>query len=378
MATLIKQIQLLKGLIHGEVAYTGPFYINVDVTRRCNMRCLGCPRHSSKMRQPLPGDHSVNDIRFELVEKLCKELPSLGISRVCLVGEGEPLLHPHLFDIITAFKNASCKAELFTNGTLINETNAPLILDSGLDVLRVSLWANSPEEYAKLYPGIDPKNMQRTLSGVKIVTDLKAERKMALPDVILTEPLNRYNYKSIDARINLACKTGCDGVAFDTYRTYKHLQGEFLSVTLSAKEIKILCEDLTLAKKALKVLSLNHNVDDILLEYHLGEMAWHKFPCYIGWFFTRVQVDGTIVPCHTCSMSLGNLNESSLEEIWNGPKYQAFRSKALTAKGLMSLSQQCDCNWCCYVKDNFHVHRFFKWVAPFFSLRNRRMSNNVV
>ena len=362
MATFRQKVQLLRGLIHGEAAYTGPFYVDVDLTRRCNLGCLGCQYNSSKTRIPLPGDRTIKDIRFELIEKLCRELPALGTREVFLVGEGEPFFHPRLFDIVSAFKHAGCKVQLFTNGTLINEANAPAILDSGLDVLRVSLWANSLEEYRKLYPGINPENLQKTLNGVKTVTSLKAERKTALPTVILTEPLNRYNYKSIDARISLAHDTGCDGVSFNTYI---HWQGEFASAALSTEEIATLCRDLTQARRRLESLSLHHNLDDILFKYRLGETAWRDFPCYVGWFFTRVRVDGTIVPCGACSLPLGNLNKSSLEEIWNGPKYRAFRNKTMTTKGLASLSQHCDCDWCCTATDNFKVHRFFKWITPF-------------
>jgi len=174
MATFRQKIQLLRGLIHGELAFTAPFFANVDVTRRCNMHCLGCQYHSSQTRTPSPGDHAVKDISFELVERLCVELPELGTSEVFLVGEGEPFLHPRLSDIILAFKRAGCKVQVFTNGTLLNESKASQVLDSGLDVLRVSLWANSPEEYAKCHPGANPANLQRTLDGVRLITGLKA------------------------------------------------------------------------------------------------------------------------------------------------------------------------------------------------------------
>jgi len=299
------------------------------------------------------------EIPLALVERLCKELPELGTHEVILAGDGEPFLHPHLFEIIAAFKRAGCRVQLFTNGTLIDETNARLILDSGLDILNVSFWANSPEEYEKCHPGVDPINFQKTLKGIKTATALKAKRKTANPTILLKQPLNRFNYKSIETRIRLAQDTGCDGVKFDTYR-----HREFTSAALSREEIGTLCEDLSVAKKRLEYLSLEHNIDEVLLKYRLGETAWHELPCYIPWLYMRVGVDGTIWPC-ICSIPLGNLNKSSLQEIWNGPEYRFLRGTTLTTKGLASLGAHCDCNWCCLAHNNHQIHRFFKWLAPF-------------
>lgn len=359
MATLAKRIQLLKGLIHGEVAYTGPFYADIDVTSRCNLRCLGCPYHSSKTRGPSSGVRVMTDMSFELVERLCEELPKLGTREVIVTGEGEPFLHPRLFDIISSFKHAGCKVQLYTNGTLINEPNAALLLDSGLDVLRVSLWANSAEEYEKCYSGA--QKFREVTDGVRMVTALKVERQTTLPTVILTGPLNRYNYKSINERIDLVHQVGCDSVAFTAY---KHWRGEFTSAALSTEEIDTLCKELAQAKKLLESLSLGHNIDELLLRYRVGEAVWLDLPCYAGWFHTRIRFDGTVMPCCQCYLPLGSLNESSFEEIWNGSEYRAFRRKSLTTTGLASLDQYCDCNWCHIVKDNSRIHRFFQWVAP--------------
>lgn len=94
MATLKKMVKLLRGVINGEVAYTGSFYVDVDITRRCNMNCLGCQYHSSKTKGPSPGVREVKDMPFELVSRLGKELSRLGTREVIITGEGEPFLHP--------------------------------------------------------------------------------------------------------------------------------------------------------------------------------------------------------------------------------------------------------------------------------------------
>ena len=366
MATLRQKLRLLRGLIHGEAAFGGPFYMDVDVTRRCNMHCVGCQYHSSRTRNSVSSDPTVRDVPLEQMKQLCTELPKLGTPDVFLVGEGEPMLHPRWADIVSAFKAAGCTVHLFTNGTLIDKTRAQALLESGLDELRVSLWANTVEEYRLCHPGVDLEYFSRTLDGVKMLTSLKARHNREYPTVILTEPINRHNYGSVRRRIGLAHDLGCDGVAFDTYR---HWSGEFGSVALSPGEIEEVGRELTRQREMIDSLSLSHNIDCLLAKHRLGEGAWSRVPCYAGWFFARIRVDGTVVPCGMCSLELGNIRKAGFEEVWNGPRYRAFRRQASSPGGLASLSRVCDCGWCCYAGDNLAVHRYAKWFA---GLRGRR------
>ena len=361
MATFRQKVQLLRGLIDGEIAHSGPFYVQVNPTSLCNLRCYGCRYHSSKMVGVSPAVGDIKYMPVELVEALCEELPRLGTREATICGEGESLLHPHWFEMVSAFKRAGLYVQFFTNGTLIDDSTASLLLDSGLDVLNVSLWANSTEEYAKCYPGADPENFRRTLDGIKLVSRLKAKRQTPLPTVILTGPLNRYNYKSIAKKIALAHEVGCNGVRFAPFVDWT---GEFASAALSAGEIDTVCEDLGQSKRLLKSLSLSHNLDEALLRYRLRKEVWLHVPCYAGWFYAHISFDGTVKPCGSCPTPLGNLNESSFEAVWNGPRYRAFRAKGLTTRGLASLREQCDCGWCCYAKDSCQVHRYFRWIAP--------------
>ena len=35
------------------------------------------------------------------------------------------------------------------------------------------------------------------------------------------------------------------------------------------------------------------------------------------------------------------------------------------------MREHCDCSFCCFVGDNDHVHRFFKWFLPFYVTQKR-------
>jgi MoaA/NifB/PqqE/SkfB family radical SAM enzyme len=301
----------------------------------------------------------VRDVPFEQIQSLSADLRKLGTREVLLVGEGEPLLHPRICDIVSAFKSADCKVQVFTNGTLIDHRLARALLESGLDVLRVSMWASSPNEFRLVNPGVSPSLFDATLAGVRSITGLRSQLGSRRPAVILTQPLNRHNYQSISRRVRLAHQLGCDGVAFDTYR---HWGDEFAPVALSAEQIQEACELLMDARRVAASLALHHNIDRMLLKYRLGETSWQSVPCYAGWFFSRIRVDGTVVPCGMCSMILGNIREEPFEKVWNGPEYRAFRRQASVPGGVASFGPGCDCNWCCYATDNSLVHRYARWI----------------
>lgn len=361
LSNSMKRIHLLRGLLNGRSAFTGPYYVDVEVTRRCNMYCVGCQFHSSKTSGAAPGDHSVKDISIDMVERLAGDFSRLGVREVIVIGEGEPLLHPRLFDIVALFKRAGSRVQIFTNGTLIDENVAEAIVDSGLDFLKVSLWASNAEDYQKNHPGVNPDYFRKTREGARLVVERKKARGVRHPSVILTQPLNRHNFRAIGERIELARSIGCDGLRFSCFNAW---QDEFSDADLTAEDIQFLRKDLTEAKGTLASLDMEHNIDNLLLRYDLGAAAFRSIPCYAGWYYSRVKVDGTVLPCGFCRLSLGNLNDAGFEEIWRGAPYDAFRAESSTIQGLASLATTCNCNWCCFVEDNRRVHSLLRRFGP--------------
>jgi len=58
-----------------------------------------------------------------------------------------------------------------------------------------------------------------------------------------------------------------------------------------------------------------------------------RTPCTVGWIYTRLLVNGDVVPCcKAYQLPLGNLMQNSFREIWFSPRYQEFRHRALTLK----------------------------------------------
>ncbi len=362
MATFREKMLLLKGLLKGDTSYTGPFYVAVEITRRCNLNCLCCRCHSPDLNRPSIGDQSVKDMSVKVFDDLCHELEKMGTTHLIFTGEGEPFLHPHLFDFIAVAKRAGLSVILFTNGTFLDETRIQAILDSDLDVLKISLWACSYEGYKLNYPGGDPENFKKIIEGLKLLSRMRFRKKSNLPTINLHQPINRLNYNELDTMLALTRKTGCDCLTFSPIQTWR---GQLQELALDKEEETALRSSLVQVGKQLDSFSIDHNVDNVLLRYGIGEAVWEKLPCYIGWIWSRVKPDGTVVPCNTCDLVMGDLKEKRFRDIWNDSAYRAFRRKAMTREGLESMSEYCDCGFCCNVWDSARVHKFFRWFSPF-------------
>ena len=193
---------LLWGLGAGDIARAGPAFVDLHLTNHCNLRCLCCAYHSPGTETGSASAGPTN-ISYSLVESLYRELGPMRTATVVLQGAGEPLLHPHVLDIIALSKQSGFRTVLLTNGTLLDAEKIRSMIDSRLDLIKISLWATSPEEYAKNYPGIPTRNLGVALEAFKRAARLKQERSSDLPLVYWQFPINGHNWKSLDRVVEM-------------------------------------------------------------------------------------------------------------------------------------------------------------------------------
>ena len=84
---------------------------SVDVSGRCNLRCISCPRGNEAL-QPPSGFMTAATYR-EVLDKLVREIPLLG--SVQLYTWGEPLLNPELPEIVAVTRDARVLSAISSN-----------------------------------------------------------------------------------------------------------------------------------------------------------------------------------------------------------------------------------------------------------------------
>ncbi len=112
--------------------------IGINVTWSCNLRCRHCfYRRSEKLRE---ADH-------RRVEEILTEAnlgKMRGCDRVVLIGQGEPMMHPGITEIIKGITDLGMYSNVITNGTLPVRLYEQLF-DAGLNHLQVSVHGLGPK-----------------------------------------------------------------------------------------------------------------------------------------------------------------------------------------------------------------------------------------
>lgn len=102
-----------------------------NITRTCNLRCVHCYSDSAAMQYP-------GELSWEQMQDVVEDLSGYQIPSLLLSG-GEPMIHPHFFDLVDLSSNAGLKLTISTNGTLITPEKAALLKAANVAYVGISL-----------------------------------------------------------------------------------------------------------------------------------------------------------------------------------------------------------------------------------------------
>lgn len=127
-----------------------PSQVIIDVTEVCNLACIHCPHPTFKQSE----HYSAKYLEPELVKKAIDEVREHGAGHcqyVRFTSEGEPLIHPGIYDMLQyAVDKSGTFVTLTTNGTILNEKRVKRLIDSGLHMVDVSIDAFFDMTYPKI------------------------------------------------------------------------------------------------------------------------------------------------------------------------------------------------------------------------------------
>jgi len=110
----------------------------VETTAKCNLYCPMCPRETHK--QPK------EDMADAVFERLVQGASKTG-EHMMLIGLGEPLMDPKIFERIEYCERHHISTLLSTNGTLLDQEAAEKLLDSPLAHITLSFDGASKETF---------------------------------------------------------------------------------------------------------------------------------------------------------------------------------------------------------------------------------------
>lgn len=394
MIDKLQQAGHLAGIIAGILtkgrAFRGPLWAQIGVSNRCNYRCVMCWDHPSFVPEddPYPDetiskfyrenpdvDRSCTLMDMALFKKTVEELHAAGTRRVEIIGRGEPFLNDQLVDMLSLVKSKKMNCSITTNGSRLSPEILDGLLGAGLDQLVVSMNAGHPETYGKIHTTEDDSQLHKIKDSLLLLRELKSRAGAAKPFLTLSFVICGPNCKEASEMLALAGDVGAGQVSFKHAILYRGI--DFLN--LSAQEKVALDRELT----ALESTAARKGID-LKLEPPIGGFSdldstqptpmeiYNCVPCYVGWLFSLITADGTVLPCYQCYSKMGNIREESFLQIWHSRQYDEFRQESIRLPRSGCVPSACRCDLCALTKLNLSIHnKLNPFHKTFFSTEQR-------
>lgn len=283
-----------------------PVLISAELTNNCNLNCPHCVTGSGLMERK----RGFMDI--ELYKKVIRELDPY-LYNINLYFQGEPMLHPLFFSFIRNSKKTH--SVVSTNGHFLSVENSDKIVKSGLSKLIISIDGMDQETYSTYRVN---GSLKSVIEGLKNVTHSKHTYNSSLI-IEIQFLVSRFNEHQIPDVKQLA---------------------KSVNASLSLKSMQIIDkEDI-----ASWIPSRRRFRRYKIKKY--GYVLKNSLPdrCSRLWFNPVITWDGKVVPCcfdKNAEYVMGDLNNNSFREIWNGPKYTIFRRSILADRQMIEMCRNC-------------------------------------
>ena len=153
-------------------SWTMPLHMMFELTNYCNLQCPVCPTGTNML------DREKRHMDPALFTRIVDEVGPYLLT-ASLWAWGEPLLHPHIEDILTAIQKHKIISFLSTNGqTLNDEQISNTLIESPPTHLIVALDGLNDETNSRYRHGA---KLEPALSGVRQLAELKKKRGVQLP-----------------------------------------------------------------------------------------------------------------------------------------------------------------------------------------------------
>ncbi len=289
-STLLRQAKPVRKLMLATGRERSPILpeiVQIESTNICNAKCVFCPRDEMHRKQGI--------MSFELFTKIMDECAELGITHLRVHNYGEPFVDRKLVEKVRYAKEKGIQeVGMISNGSLITEEVARGMIDAGLDAINISVDASGKEVFESTRIGL---KYDKVIANIERLVRLRADAGRRRPKLIL----------SFVRQNNTA-----DEQAF-----IEHWR---------------------------KIADKIHITDLHNWAGTLNQESDVNYPCYRPWLTFTVLWDGRVSLCcadfdgHTI---LGDMNTSSIKDIWNNDLFRGARREHLESGG-PDVCRSCD------------------------------------
>ena len=335
----------------------GPEWLILGVNNICNLHCkmcdVGADFNESNFFQNLVGTHPLNmpmDLFRTVADQAAQHFPKTKLGYAFT----EPLIYKHLIETLEYAQERSLFTAVTTNGlTLARHANA--LVDAGLNELYISL--DGPEEihnairghrnsYGRAMEGVEcllTKNGAPEISIYCVITEWNIGHLRRFLDGLKQYPLVRVGFM----HTVFTPQDQADRHNAVYGQTYPATASNMEEIDLSAMDLDLLWEEIETIRKTAYGFPIVFSPEmdtraDLDRFYYEPDTLWGK-RCNDAFRAMMIKSDGSVIPAHgRCyNLSVGNLHDNSLPEIWNSDVFGKFRRDLMHAGGLMPACARC-------------------------------------
>lgn len=296
---------------------TFPIYVEISPVGHCNHRCSFCAVDYIGYKNRSIDLAALKDALFSMAKN--------GVKSIMLAGEGEPLLHPDIIEIINYAKSVGLDIAITTNGVAMTDK---FIDNAAFNVswIKVSLNAGSKEDYVKIHKA-------KEKDWDKVWDNLKRLRSKNYPNLVIgTQAVVLPD--NIGSIYQLAQNSKAIGLAYTVLKPYSQHKK---SITREYEDIKYASQETSLAN--VEVLSDdNFNVvvrRSAMASWDSSKRSYHK--CYsTPTFWAYIMATGDVYGCSAYLLDdrflYGNITSESFAAIWLGSRRR--QSLSFVSEGL--------------------------------------------
>jgi MoaA/NifB/PqqE/SkfB family radical SAM enzyme len=262
-----------------------------------------------------------------------------GVERLTLQGLGEPMLAPHLVEMVREAAARGIRVGFNTNATLLSRRRGRELLDAGLGWLHISLDGATAATYEAIRDGADFDRVTRNIGGF-----MELVRPMSDPPTVsIVAVVMRRNLHELPAIVELAARWGIASVRFQNLsHDFGDTGGDPAYGAIrrfTRAEALWIGEDQGPATSAFeRALDRGRALGVRVRVPHLGTRAPTRHTDEPGctWPFEQSYLthDGLVQPC--CMVmgadraTLGDAVRDGFGAVWRGEEYAAFRAALMT------------------------------------------------
>jgi MoaA/NifB/PqqE/SkfB family radical SAM enzyme len=333
--TLPKAYTFVNPQTRGAAAVESPRVVFIEVTNHCNLLCETCPRTFTSYEEP-------KTLSWENFLKITEQFPHM--ERAVLHGIGEPLINKDLPRMITHLKERGVTVLFNTNATLLTESWARKLIESGLDEIRCSIDGANPVTYAKIRGA---PLLHKIVSNLAKFTELQRKLGKETPKASIWMTGMRENIRELPDLVRLASRMGVKEVYVQ--RMVYYLDSENAPGMMEAghalfddfdevadqcvAEAELAAKENGITLRASGATDPRKSLSASMLRDH---QPWQG--CLRPWTTAYITANGNCLPCCISpfatndygSLKMGNLLETNFTEIWNDADYQQWRTALLS------------------------------------------------